>query len=88
MSGLAAGREGAAVVDTVPKRCPFVLLSLKKALQVVPAGQLLAVRTIDPQAVDDIRAWCQVEAHAFEGAEAADRGVTLIYVRKAAEVSG
>ena len=71
------------MVDAGTKRCPFVLLSLKKALAAAPAGQLLAVRTVDPQAVADIQAWCRAAGNAFEGSEQADR-VTLIYVRKPA----
>lgn len=77
-------REGALVIDTVPKRCPFVLLGLKKGLLGAEAGQLVAVRTIDPQAVDDIRRYCLASALPFEGSGAVDDGVLFIYVRKSA----
>jgi len=73
--------EGALLVDTVPKRCPFVLLALKKALGPAPNGQLLAVRTIDPQAIEDIRAYCAASGVTFENVETAER-TSVIYVRK------
>jgi TusA-related sulfurtransferase len=71
----------AVVVDTGTKRCPFVLLSLRKALKTGEVGQLFAVRTIDPQAIADIRAFCQASSQSFEGAETSGQGAT-IYVRK------
>jgi TusA-related sulfurtransferase len=79
-------REGSMLIDTVPKRCPFVLLGLKKALKAAASGELLAVRTIDPQAFEDIRRYCQASALSFEGSDPAE-GAILIYVRKADDAS-
>jgi TusA-related sulfurtransferase len=69
------------IVDTIPKRCPFVLLALKKALKLADVGQLLAVRTLDPQAIADIQAYCGAARQTFEGVVTA-ASEHVIYVRR------
>ncbi|MFL5243860.1 MAG: ferritin-like domain-containing protein [Gemmataceae bacterium] len=56
-----------------------LLMVIREALDPLPAGAVMAVRTSDPSAAHDLPAWCRVMAHSYLGAEA---GGLVHYFRK------
>lgn len=58
-----------------------LLMLLREALDPLPAGAVVAVRTADPSAAHDLPAWCRVMAHPFLGSVAGPDGPTF-YFRK------
>src|SRR4051812_13624613 len=58
-----------------------LLMLLREALDPLPAGAVVAVRTADPSAAHDLPAWCRIMAHTFLGSVAGADGPTF-YFRK------
>jgi len=58
-----------------------LLMLLREALDALPAGAVVAVRTSDPSATHDLPAWCRIMAHAYLGSVAGPSGSTF-YFRK------
>jgi TusA-related sulfurtransferase len=45
------------------------VIELARAIAGVPVGGQVVVLSDDPAAAADIRAWCRMRGHSFEGAE-------------------
>lgn len=58
-----------------------LLMLLREALEKLPAGAVVAVRTSDSGAEHDLPAWCRIMAHSYLGAESAG-GTAVHYFRK------
>src|SRR5262245_17930446 len=51
---------------------------LREAMDPLPAGSVIAVRTSDPSVAHDLPAWCRIMAHSYLGAD----GNCSFYFRK------
>lgn len=58
-----------------------LLMLIREALDPLPAGAVIAVRTSDPSAPHDLPAWCRIMAHPYLGS-VAGAGSTTFYFRK------
>src|SRR5690242_14012770 len=58
-----------------------LLMLLREALETLPGGAVVAVRTSDPAVVHDLPAWCRVMAHTYLGMKPSTDGPTY-YPRK------
>jgi TusA-related sulfurtransferase len=58
-----------------------LLMLLREAMETLPGGAVVAVRTSDPAVAHDLPAWCRVMAHTYLGAAASADG-TAYYFRK------
>ena len=58
-----------------------LLMLLREAMETLPGGAVVAVRTTDPAVVHDLPAWCRVMAHTYLGMDPSDDGPTY-YIRK------
>jgi TusA-related sulfurtransferase len=58
-----------------------LLMLLREAMDRLPSGAVIAVRTSDSSAIHDLPAWCRIMAHAFLGSIAEDDSSTF-YFRK------
>jgi TusA-related sulfurtransferase len=58
-----------------------LLMLLREAMEPLPAGSVIAVRTSDPATTHDLPAWCRIMAHTFLGSIAQGDASTF-YLRK------
>lgn len=58
-----------------------LLMLLREAMETLPAGAVIAVRTSDPAVAHDLPAWCRLMAHPYLGARSEGDGETY-YFRK------
>jgi TusA-related sulfurtransferase len=58
-----------------------LLMLLREALDPLPAGAVVAVRTTDPGVAHDLPAWCRMMAHTYLGAESLPEGMTYSFRR-------
>ncbi|HTK76111.1 MAG TPA: sulfurtransferase TusA family protein [Gemmataceae bacterium] len=58
-----------------------LLMLLREAMEALPGGAVIAVRTLDPAVVHDLPAWCRVMAHTYLGVKPSTDGPTY-YFRK------
>jgi TusA-related sulfurtransferase len=58
-----------------------LLMLLREAMEILPGGAVVAVRTSDPAVVHDLPAWCRVMAHTYLGMTRSADGPTY-YFRK------
>src|SRR5438105_5368894 len=56
-----------------------LLMLLREAMETLPGGAVVAVRTSDPAVEHDLPAWCRVMAHTYLGTTPADDGSTYYY---------
>jgi TusA-related sulfurtransferase/uncharacterized OsmC-like protein len=59
-----------------------LLLIIRDAMQPVPAGGVLEVRSREPTVREDLPAWCRMVGHALLGDSAADLRTTRYFIRK------
>lgn len=59
----------ARVLDCTGLICPLPVLRARKALAALPSAAILEVRTTDPGAPRDMRAYCQEAGHALLSVE-------------------
>ena len=51
------------MLDTRGLKCPLPVLRARKAMQGVPAGEVLQVLATDPGTVRDFQAFCEATGH-------------------------
>lgn len=74
--------ETPVLLDVTGLKCPFPVLQARKALRVLPAGAVLAIRSTDPRSSEDFQALCQEHGHTLlEAAQAAD-GIFNFRIRR------
>lgn len=61
-------------IDLTGLKCPLPVLRTKKALSAMEAGQVLMVRTDDPNSADDIPAFAKMSGHELLGLEEVEGG--------------
>ncbi|MHB1496713.1 MAG: sulfurtransferase TusA family protein [Acidimicrobiales bacterium] len=69
------------VTDARGTACPGPLLEAKKAMGRVAMGEILELRSSDPQTKKDVEAWSGKVGHAFLGTAAA-QGYDRIFIRR------
>ena len=72
----------ALVADARGAACPGPLLEAKKAMGRVGVGEVLELRSSDPQTKNDVAAWANKVGHAFLGTVTA-QGYNRIFIRRA-----
>jgi TusA-related sulfurtransferase len=78
-----ADQEPDLVVDAVGKRCPLPVIDLARSIEGVAVGAVVALRSDDPAAAADVRAWCRMRNQEFVG-ERTEGGVAAYLVRRRA----
>ena len=68
-------------IDLTGLKCPLPVLRTKKALALLPAGQVLRVIASDPGAIDDIPAFARMSGHELLAAERTGRGSEFLLRR-------
>lgn len=72
------------VVDQLGRRCPLPVIELARRIVDVPVDGLVVVLADDPAAGPDIRAWCTMRGHAYEGERVDPRGPAFVVRRQPA----
>ena len=73
--------EPAKTSDARAMACPGPLLEAKKSIGTVKIGEVLEIRSGDPNTKRDMPAWCQKVGHEFLGIVTAD-GYDRIFIRR------
>jgi len=68
-------------LDASGLKCPLPVLKARKALQIVPIGEILSVLVTDPGAPGDFEHFCTVTGHEWIGAEPSGT-MTRIEIRR------
>jgi len=71
----------AQLLDVRGLNCPLPLMRTRKALQTLPAGEVLEVQATDPMAAQEIPAFCKTGGYLLEKLEEKD-GVFLFIIRQ------
>ena len=70
-----------AILDAGEQNCATLILNVRKAIEPLAPGAVLAVVAYDPSAQLDLRAWSRMTGHAYLGMD--DRGAyATYYLRK------
>ncbi|WP_405741249.1 cysteine desulfurase/sulfurtransferase TusA family protein [Streptomyces sp. NBC_01525] len=75
-----SGEPGSLVVDALGARCPMPVIELAKAIERVPVGATVTVRSDDEVAALDIPAWCWSQGQEYVGARSLERERGAAYV--------
>ncbi|TSB31206.1 aminotransferase class V-fold PLP-dependent enzyme [Streptomyces benahoarensis] len=75
-----SGEPGSLVVDALGARCPVPVIELAKAIERVPVGATVTVRSDDEVAALDIPAWCWSQGQEYVGARSLERERGAAYV--------
>ncbi|MEU3710083.1 cysteine desulfurase/sulfurtransferase TusA family protein [Streptomyces catenulae] len=80
----AGGATGALVVDALGERCPVPVIELAKAVERVPVGATVTVRSDDEVAALDIPAWCWTQGQEYVGERPleGERGAAYVVRRR------
>lgn len=68
-------------IDLTGLKCPLPVLRTKKALALMPAGQVLRVIASDPGAIEDIPAFARMSGHQLLVAELTGGGSEFLLRR-------
>ena len=69
-------------IDCRGMACPRPVLELRRHLDEVPVGGVLAVVATDVAARTDVPAWCRMTGHDYVGEDAAEDGTPRYAVRR------
>ena len=86
---MTGGTRADAVCDGGDLDCGSgLLLIIRKAMDPLPGGGLLEVRSRERSVAEDLPAWCRMVGHGIEGTAPGEGGSTSYFVRKGAADSG
>jgi TusA-related sulfurtransferase len=68
--------------DSGVPACAVLTPAIKAELTRLRPGQILLVRTDDPSARLDVRAWCNLTGNLLQAEEESENGVLSFYIRK------
>lgn len=75
-----SGLPVAATLDAGEQNCATLILNVRRAIESLAAGDILAVTAYDPSAQLDLLAWSRMTGHGYLGME--DHGPFAVYYLK------